>query len=483
MNQTPEMDEKKTSSPETAPIAATAEHNANFEENIRAIIRSGKPASVIRDDLDNYHANDIAEVLETLDTATRKRLYNILSLEMTAEIFTYLDEPAPYLDELGLDRAAAVLAEMDADEAVDILENLDPEEKEALIARMDQESKDDIHLIFSYDEEQIGSRMTTNYIVIPNNCTIKQAMRHLISHADDNDNIDTIYVEDENGRYFGAIELKDLITAREYMKLEDIISTSYPYVYADEKSSDCMEELIDYSEDSIPVLDRNHKIIGAITYEDIAEAIDDEMGDDYAKLAGLTSEEDLHEPLLQSLKKRLPWLVLLLFLGMGVSSVVGIFYKINDRIALLICFQSMILDMAGNVGTQSLAVTIRVLMDEDISAMQKLGFIFKEMRIGFLNGLLLGSASFVVIGIFVHIMKQKSLFFSFALSGCVGISLLTAMVISSLVGVLVPMLFHKLKVDPAVASGPLITTVNDLVAVVTYYGLAEILLVDVFHLV
>ena len=274
MNQTPEMDEKKTSSPETAPIAATAEHNANFEENIRAIIRSGKPASVIRDDLDNYHANDIAEVLETLDTATRKRLYNILSLEMTAEIFTYLDEPAPYLHELGLDRAAAVLAEMDADEAVDILENLDPEEKEALIARMDQESKDDIHLIFSYDEEQIGSRMTTNYIVIPNNCTIKQAMRHLISQAEDNDNIDTIYVEDENGRYFGAIELKDLITAREYMKLEDIISTSYPYVYADERSSDCMEELIDYSEDSIPVLDRNHKIIGAITYEDIAEAIE-----------------------------------------------------------------------------------------------------------------------------------------------------------------------------------------------------------------
>ena len=104
MNQTPEMDEKKTSSPETAPIAATAEHNANFEENIRAIIRSGKPASVIRDDLDNYHANDIAEVLETLDTATRKRLYNILSLEMTAEIFTYLDEPAPYPHELGLDR-------------------------------------------------------------------------------------------------------------------------------------------------------------------------------------------------------------------------------------------------------------------------------------------------------------------------------------------------------------------------------------------
>lgn len=482
MNQTPEMDEKKTSSPETAPIAATAEHNANFEENIRAIIRSGKPASVIRDDLDNYHANDIAEVLETLDTATRKRLYNILSLEMTAEIFTYLDEPAPYLHELGLDRAAAVLAEMDADEAVDILENLDPEEKEALIARMDQESKDDIHLIFSYDEEQIGSRMTTNYIVIPNNCTIKQAMRHLISQAEDNDNIDTIYVEDENGRYFGAIELKDLITAREYMKLEDIISTSYPYVYADEKSSDCMEELIDYSEDSIPVLDRNHKIIGAITYEDIAEAIDDEMGDDYAKLAGLTSEEDLHEPLLQSLKKRLPWLVLLLFLGMGVSSVVGIFEPIVDRIALLICFQSMILDMAGNVGTQSLAVTIRVLVDENLTTSKKLHLLWKEMRVGLVNGALLAVMALGFLGCYIHFFKAYAWGQAFLLSGCVGVSLIVAMVISSLVGTVIPMLFHKIHIDPAVASGPLITTINDLVAVVVYYGLAMIVLIDMLHL-
>ena len=482
MNQTPEMDEKKTSSPETAPIAATAEHNANFEENIRAIIRSGKPASVIRDDLDNYHANDIAEVLETLDTATRKRLYNILSLEMTAEIFTYLDEPAPYLHELGLDRAAAVLAEMDADEAVDILENLDPEEKEALIARMDQESKDDIHLIFSYDEEQIGSRMTTNYIVIPNNCTIKQAMRHLISQAEDNDNIDTIYVEDENGRYFGAIELKDLITAREYMKLEDIISTSYPYVYADEKSSDCMEELIDYSEDSIPVLDRNHKIIGAITYEDIAEAIDDEMGDDYAKLAGLTSEEDLHEPLLQSLKKRLPWLIILLFLGMVVSSVVGIFETVVAVIPIVMCFQSLILDMAGNVGTQSLAVTIRVLMDENLNRKDKFGLILKEMRIGFANGLFLGIMAFVFIGLYVCFIKGNALSYSFLISGCVGVSLMLAMVISSLVGTTIPLLFHKIKVDPAVASGPLITTVNDLVAVVTYYGLVWLFMIELLKI-
>ena len=481
MNQTPEMDEKKTSSPETAPIAATAEHNANFEENIRAIIRSGKPASVIRDDLDNYHANDIAEVLETLDTATRKRLYNILCLEMTAEICTYLDEPAPYLHELGLDRAAAVLAEMDADEAVDILENLDPEEKEALIARMDQESKDDIHLIFSYDEEQIGSRMTTNYIVIPNNCTIKQAMRHLISQAEDNDNIDTIYVEDENGRYFGAIELKDLITAREYMKLEDIISTSYPYVYADERSSDCMEELIDYSEDSIPVLDRNHKIIGAITYEDIAEAIDDEMGDDYAKLAGLSAEEDLEEPIFRSVKKRLPWLFVLLVMGLGVSATVGLFESIVAQLPVIMSFQSLILDMAGNVGTQSLAVAIRVLMDKQTSGKQKLTLILKESRVGLTNGFILGISSFLVIGGYL-VLKGNELSFAFAVSGCLGAAMILAMLISSLSGTVIPIFFQKIGVDPAVASGPLITTVNDLVAVITYYGLAWVILINLLHL-
>ena len=455
----------------------------NYVEELLEIFRSPLNAQELRDQISDYHESDIADAFEQLSVEERKKLYPLLGAEWVAEIFSYIEDPDEYLQELNLDQAAKVLSFMDSDDAVDVLDELDDSTQEKLVGMLDEESSHDIKMIQSYEDDEVGSLMTTNFVVIHDTLTIRQAMRELIRQAGENDNISTVYVIDKDNRFYGAIDLKDLIIAREGTLLDDIVSTSYPYVYADERSSDCMEELIDYSEDSIPVLDRNHKIIGAITYEDIAEAIDDEMGDDYAKLAGLTSEEDLHEPLLQSLKKRLPWLVLLLFLGMGVSSVVGIFEPIVDRIALLICFQSMILDMAGNVGTQSLAVTIRVLMDEDISAMQKLGFVFKEMRIGFLNGLLLGSASFVVIGIFIHIMKQKSLFFSFALSGCVGISLLTAMVISSLVGVLVPMLFHKLKVDPAVASGPLITTVNDLVAVVTYYGLAEILLVDVFHLV
>ena len=273
------------------------------------------------------------------------------------------------------------------------------------------------------------------------------------------------------------MELKDLIIARDYVPLESIVSKSYPSVRATAKISDKIEQLKDYAEDSIPVLNDDDEIIGAITADDLIEAVDDEMGDDYAKLAGLTAEEDLHETLLQSMKKRMPWLVLLLGLGLVVSSVVGIFEAIVAQVAIVMCFQSLILDMAGNVGTQSLAVTIRVLMDENISGKQKLQFVLKEMRVGGANGFLLGTLTFVCVGFYLHFAKGLDYGYSFTVAGCVGLALFLAMIISSLIGTIIPMFFHKIKVDPAVASGPLITTVNDLVAVVTYYGLVGVLLI------
>ena len=145
-------------------------------------------------------------------------------------------------------------------------------------------------------------------------------------------------------------------------------------------------------------------------------------------------------------------------------------------------FQSLILDMAGNVGTQSLAVTIRVLIDENLTLQQKLHLVAKEMRVGLCNGLLLGSLSFLMVGLYIFIFKQRNLQFAFSVSGCIGISLVLAMLISSAVGTLIPLFFKKIKIDPAVASGPLITTINDLVAVVTYYGMSWILLLNVLHL-
>lgn len=447
-------------------------------EEILEIICSGQSDQQIRDALDDYHENDIADVLPLIDKETRERLYRILGVERLSEVFTYIDDVSEYLDELPLEEAADVLENMDADDAVDALEDIENEDqRQQLMSMMDDESSEDIRLIKSFDSDEIGSIMTTNYVSIPETYTIKEAMRSVVRQAHENDNINTIYIEDSHGKYAGAMELKDLIIARDYVPLESIVSKSYPSVRATAKISDKIEQLKDYAEDSIPVLNDDDEIIGAITADDLIEAVDDEMGDDYAKLAGLTAEEDLHETLLQSMKKRMPWLVLLLGLGLVVSSVVGIFEAIVAQVAIVMCFQSLILDMAGNVGTQSLAVTIRVLMDENISGKQKLRFVLKEMRVGGANGFLLGALTFVCVGFYLHFAKGLDYGYSFTVAGCVGLALFLAMIISSLIGTIIPMFFHKIKVDPAVASGPLITTVNDLVAVVTYYGLVGVLLI------
>lgn len=461
----------------------TLKNKPNYAEEILKIIRSSSDNEELLDKISDYHENDIAEAFELLSENERKKLYPVLGAEQVAEIFTYIEDPDRYIGELDIDKAALVISYMDSDDAVDVLDELDESTKDRLVGLLDAESSRDIKMIQSYSEDEIGSMMTTNFVVIKNTLTIRQAMRELVKQAGENDNISTVYVTDDEDKFYGAIDLKDLIVARENDSLEDIISTSYPYVRDKEIVSECIEQIKDYAEDSIPVVTDEQMLIGVITSQDIVELVDDEMGEDYAKLAGLTSEEDLQETSLESIKKRLPWLVILLFMGMGVSSVVGIFETVVAVLPIVMCFQSLILDMAGNVGTQSLAVTIRVLVDENLTSKQKMHLVIKEMKVGFLNGMLLGVLAFIFIGLYVWIFKKNAVWSAFAISGCVGFSLMVAMVISSLVGTLIPMFFHKIKIDPAVASGPLITTVNDLVAVVTYYGLAWLLLIEMLRLI
>ena len=455
----------------------------NYVDQIVALIRSGLSKEELVDQLSDYHENDIAQSLGLLTKEERAELYDALGPELVSDILSYIEEPEEYIQELGIDNLAAVINEMDSDDAVDLLEELDETTKDQLRPILDEDVKADIRLINSYDDEEIGSLITTNYIEISKNLTIRQAMHELVRQAGDNDNISTIYVLDEEEKFCGAIDLKDLIIAREHDDLDSLIIYSYPYLMDHEKISESIEKIKDYAEDSLPVLNEEHEIIGIITAQDVVEAVDDELGEDYAKFAGLTAEEDLKETTVESMKKRLPWLIVLLFLGMGVSSIVGAFESVVAVLPIVICFQSLILDMAGNVGTQSLAVTIRVLMDEDLKGKDKFKLVIKEIKVGFANGILLGLLSLLFLGLYIKFFKGYDLVHAFWISGCVGVSLLVAMIISSLVGTLVPLFFHKIKVDPAVASGPLITTVNDLIAVVTYYGLAWLILIEYVHLV
>ncbi len=369
----------------------------DYVKELVKIFKSSKNAQKLTRALSKYHEKDIAEAITLLSPAERQHIYNVLDEHMIAEIFSYLDDTEMYLEELSLEKAAKVVSYMDSDDAVDVLDELSEAKKNEIVEHLDADAKKDVKKLLSYEDDEIGSCMTNNFVYIHDDLSVREAMSALVRQAGEHDNISTIYVVDKAGKYAGAIDLKDLIIARQNDDLANIISSSYPYVYEHEIISKCIDKIADYEEDSIPVLTEDGRICGILTATDITELVDDAMGDDYAKLAGLTSEDDLSEPIRVSIRKRLPWLIILLFLGMAVSSVVGMFESVVAVLPIVICFQSLVLDMAGNVGT------------------------------------------------------------------------------------IIPMFFHKIHIDPAVASGPLITTVNDLVAVITYYGLALIFLVEIFH--
>lgn len=463
-------------------VNAGAGLHPDYKGEILGIVRSDLTPRLMAEKLLSYHENDIAEALELMSREERRRLYSVLGSEALAGILEYSDMTKEYLSELGIRKRIDILGHMDAQAAVDYLRELDRTERSDLLELMDEERRRELLLLSSFDEDEIGSRMSTNFVSISSGLSIRQAMRSLVEQASENDNISTIYVVDADGALSGAIDLKDLIIAREGTELSAITKSSYPYVYAQEQIEDCIERLRDYSEDSIPVLDGDNKLRGVLTSQDITKLVDDELGEDYAKLAGLSAQEDLREPLKKSMGKRLPWLIILLGLGLVVSSVVGAFEGVVAHLTLIISFQSLILDMAGNVGTQSLAVTIRVLMDEQLSAREKALLVLKESRVGLANGLILGLMSFVFIGLYLLLLKSQPAALAFSVSMCTGAALILSILLSSITGTVVPLAFKKLNVDPAVASGPLITTLNDLVAVVTYYGLAWLLLINIMGL-
>ena len=433
-------------------------------------------------ELENYHASDIADALEQVDKEDRIRIYKAIGVDRVAEIFSFYEDVEDYIEELEPDIAADVLEKMDVSDAVDVLNELEEEDKSEIIGLLESETKEAVQKIDSYDEDVIGSYMTDNYIVLDKNNTIKQAMNQMVQEAGEHDNIFTLYVIDEDNKFFGAIELKELICARKDDSLVDLCMTSYPSFYDDEKVDECINKLKDYAESSIPILNRNNELIGAITSDILLDIQEEEFSEDYAKFAGLTESDELSESTFSSIRKRIPWLVILLFLGLIVSTVVGAFETVIATIPVFVFFQSIVLDMSGNAGTQALGVTIQNITNDELeTGKEKRKNIFKELRIGFLDGLILGAVAFIFVLSFLAIKQQEVtaghgyvFLDTLKVAGIISMSLILAMAIAGFVGSTFPLLLKRLHIDPAVASGPFITTTNDIIAVSTYYGLAYI---------
>lgn len=453
--------------------------------DIKNIIDSELPQSQIRELLLKYHENDIAEITDEMEPNERAELFRILGNEAAADVLLYSDDISEVVENMEPAEVAEIIETMDADDAIDVLEELDDEQREEIVSLMEPDALEDINIITQYDDDMIGSKMTTNFISIKKSDNVKEAMKKVIAQAAENDNVSTIYVEDEEGHLYGVMDLRDLIIARPQTNLETVIKTNYPSFKANMYVSDVVNELKEYALDSYPIVDENNKMLGVITSDDVVEVVDEEAGEDYAKLAGLTEEEDLDESVFKSIKKRIPWLIVLLVLGLAQAFSMSGFENVVACLPIIVFFQTLVLDMAGNTGTQSLAVTIRLLSTGEIGKKEVFKAIFKEIRVGFFNGLILSILSFAFVFGYLWIFDKGVHASSFTYeeafkgAGIVGMALLIAMTVSSFVGSLVPIFFSKIHIDPAVASGPFITTINDITALLIYYGLAAILFASI----
>lgn len=442
-----------------------------YKKELTLIIQTVTDTERLYDELSNYHLYDIASALYEVTEEDRRRVYSVLGDKDTAELFTYLDDAEEFISELEANEAAKIIEEMEPPDAAELLLDVEEEDREKITSLMDSEAVDSLKRTEAYGEDKVGSYMTDNYVALSVNSTVPSAMSEMIRQAGENDNIQTLFVTDTDGIYRGAVELKELILSRRQDSFSDLIKGAYPFVYDDEEMEEVVDRLKEYAEDSFPVLDRAKRLVGALTGEIIAERADEQIREDYAKLGGLAGEED--ESVMRSVKNRLPWLLLLLFLGIAVSSVVGLFEGVIASLPVLVFFQTMILGMAGNAGTQSLAVSVLRL-----SSGRRRGGLYREITIGLCNGVIMGIIATAVVFLYVTTLRLEvisgagfSAAHALLAGGAVGISMLISIAIATLGGASLPRLLSRLGIDPAVASGPFITTLNDVIAVMVYYGL------------
>ena len=256
-------------------------------------------------------------------------------------------------------------------------------------------------------------------------------------------------------------------------------TTSFPYVSASSKLSKTLEWIKDYNLSSFPVIDEEGKTIGAVTRQSLMDTVEREMAEDYRKLASVG--EDKNAGVLSSMKARLPWLFILLGLGMIVSSSIGFLSSLALGLVMVFSFQSLILDMTGNSGTQTLAVAVRTLSGRELKWKEKLTMLKKELSTGLISGLILGFGAILVLFPYIYLRSGSGVQYSISLSLCIAISLVVAMTLSNTIGAVIPIVMERIGVDPAVASGPLITTLNDLVGACSYYSLVYLVLKKLLH--
>jgi magnesium transporter len=420
-----------------------------------------------RDEFLELHPYDQAAFFGELDDESRAKVYNFLSPEEMAELFENLEADdedfKEVLSQMNPNYAADMLSNMYADDAVDVLNELDKDQVASYLTIMDEDAAQEIKDLLHYEEYTAGSIMTTEFIAISANQTVRSAMYILKKEAPQAETIYYIFVVDEEKCLAGVISLRDLIVSDDDTMIAEIMNDRVVSVSVGEDQEEVARMMRDYNFLALPVVDFQNHLLGIITVDDIIDVMEEEASDDYSKLAGIADLDTMDRSPLSAAKKRLPWLIILLFLGMFTASLIGRFEDTLDKVAILAVFIPLIAGMAGNTGTQALAVAVRGIATGDLEKESKWKIIVREAGTGLITGSICG----ILITFVVYFWQDD-----FFLGVLVGISIFITLIIATLAGSLVPLLMHRLKIDPAVASGPFITTINDIISILIYFGIA-----------
>lgn len=441
-----------------------------YLDDLREAIAEGRDG-YIQQLFTDLHPADIAEIFDQLRASEASYVFKLLENGMGAEVMIELneDDREKLLSTLtSKEIAEQVIDLIDSDDAADVLSELSEEKKAEILSLLsDEEQKTDIKDLLQYDDDTAGGLMATELVSVRSDWTIARGIREMRKQAEGIDNVYTIYVVDEHERLVGILPLKKLLFSSSSIKTkisEIYDDTPMRYVHPETSGEDCSKTMEKYDLVALPVVDHDMTLLGRITIDDVVDFIKEEAERDYQLASGISESVEASDNLWLLSRARLPWLLIGLFGGMIVSQVIANFEAQLEEVAILVIFIPLIAAMAGNVGVQSSAIVVQGLANKTINTASIFNRLAKEFAVGLFNGIICGLAIFTYTIIFEG---------NLALSYTVGISLITVIVIAALFGTLVPLTLDKLKIDPALATGPFITTSNDIIGLTIYFTFAK----------
>jgi magnesium transporter len=444
------------------------EFSAALLETVESGIKNKNDAA-LQKQLNALHYADIAEILDELNLDQSTYIIKLLDSETTSDVLSELEEDVreKVLQNLSVKEIAEEVKELDTDDAVDLISELPPERKKKVIAQIDdKELVADINELLEYDENSAGGLMAKELVKVYETWTVAGCLRKIRTQAENVKRVHSIYVVDKADKLIGRLSLKDLLIAKNETKISAIYIPKVDAVHVNDDDEDVARLMAKYDLEAVPVVDDEKTLLGRITIDDIVDVIIEEAEKDYQLAAGITQDVDAEDSIFALTRARLPWLFLGLIGGVGAAIIMGTFDTIIEDFPLILLFTPLIAAMAGNVGVQSSAIIVQGLANDDIKGSINSRLI-KEMLLATLNGIILAVFLFVFMWFW-----QQDLQTALAVS----VSLVAVIIVAGIVGTFIPLFLHKRGIDPAIATGPFITTSNDIFGILIYFIIAKFIL-------